>query len=389
MMNSLSILLFASFPLACFGWNSCPQSVPTISVVSRCPANAKEWMSAAENKNCDALKKHQNCSEDGSFVYHCVLNTEATQLIEVCSPPWYMAGYCARFSISEKRLINDPRMDCTKYMLPCPRRFLSNESYKYQTCYAGIDKTTTLHCDKKEATITTLITLLAVFGAVIISLMICLFLWKKIYPKAKPTTGNEDPHMKESQKTDGEGKAKTSFGLDNEDPLQQPFLNKNGVRSEDEAQKPGTSEEHRPPVKDIGSLRKILSKYLEIPCLWIVDKDTGIFYNDETEIEFSKQKYSFLIGNENRALKTKSIDRTGCSHMTDLDELFGLMKNKLPNNPKEKIVCSRCELRLDIEESLQMCDLSKDEDTFFGVVRTKNKLTKDMCDFDLSNTDSD
>lgn len=65
------------------------------------------------------------------------------------------------------------------------------------------------------------------------------------------------------------------------------------------------------------------------------------------------------------------------------------MKNKLPNNPKEKIVCSRCELRLDIEESLQMCDLSKDEDTFFGVVRTKNKLTKDMCDFDLSNTDSD
>ena len=64
------------------------------------------------------------------------------------------------------------------------------------------------------------------------------------------------------------------------------------------------------------------------------------------------------------------------------------MKNNLPNNPREKIVCSRCKHQLDIEDSLRMCNLSQDEDRFFEVVRAKNKQTKGMIENDLSDTDS-
>ena len=83
---------FFCFYKKCLGWTPCPQSVPTVSVVSRCPSTEKEWISAAGKKNCRALRKSQNCSEDGNFVYHCVLSQEATELMEVCAPIWYMAG---------------------------------------------------------------------------------------------------------------------------------------------------------------------------------------------------------------------------------------------------------------------------------------------------------
>lgn len=39
-------------------------------------------------------------------------------------------GYCARYSIVDQKMINDPRLDCTKFDPPCPIRFQSNESYK-------------------------------------------------------------------------------------------------------------------------------------------------------------------------------------------------------------------------------------------------------------------
>ena len=70
----------------------CPQSIPTVSYVSRCPTNAEEWKSAAARKDCRALGMNQNCSDDGSFVYHCVLSEDGTKLMEVCAKIWYMSG---------------------------------------------------------------------------------------------------------------------------------------------------------------------------------------------------------------------------------------------------------------------------------------------------------
>lgn len=43
---------------------------------------------------------------------------------------FFFLGYCARFSEVNKRIINDPGLDCTKFDPPCPARFPSNESYK-------------------------------------------------------------------------------------------------------------------------------------------------------------------------------------------------------------------------------------------------------------------
>ena len=73
-------------------WQGCPQSIPTVSYVSRCPADAEEWKTAAAKKDCRALGMNQSCSDDDSFVYHCVLSGDGTKLMEVCAPVWYMSG---------------------------------------------------------------------------------------------------------------------------------------------------------------------------------------------------------------------------------------------------------------------------------------------------------
>ena len=86
--------LLTFFPQS-LGWKACPQSIPTVSYVSRCPANAEEWKSAAAKKDCKAVGMNQSCSDDGSFAYHCVLNEEGTKLMEVCAPVWYMSGSCS------------------------------------------------------------------------------------------------------------------------------------------------------------------------------------------------------------------------------------------------------------------------------------------------------
>lgn len=70
----------------------CPESTPTISIVSSCPSNVIEWMSAAKRKRCSYLGKIQSCTKTDTFVYHCVLNKQATLLLEVCAPVHFMSG---------------------------------------------------------------------------------------------------------------------------------------------------------------------------------------------------------------------------------------------------------------------------------------------------------
>lgn len=78
----------------------CPESVPTVSFVSRCPSNAKEWKSASFRKRCNDVGKIQKCTKAENFVYHCILNEEATALLEVCAPLYFMSGeYNHSFSV--------------------------------------------------------------------------------------------------------------------------------------------------------------------------------------------------------------------------------------------------------------------------------------------------
>lgn len=85
----------------------CPESVPTVSVVPRCPSNAKEWVSAAKQKNCNELGRIQTCTNPAKFVYHCVLNKQATQLLEVCAPTWFLTGKYKHFPYIMNSIINN------------------------------------------------------------------------------------------------------------------------------------------------------------------------------------------------------------------------------------------------------------------------------------------
>lgn len=134
-MFQLRIIVLVCLNFLSSALNLCPESISTVSIVSHCPNSASEWTSAAIRKSCEDMGKVQTCTKSDNFAYHCVLNKEATMLIEVCAPVHFMNGYCARFSEVDKRILNDPGLDCTKFNPPCPPRFPSNESYKYQTCY--------------------------------------------------------------------------------------------------------------------------------------------------------------------------------------------------------------------------------------------------------------
>ncbi|XP_078327240.1 uncharacterized protein LOC111126852 isoform X2 [Crassostrea virginica] len=390
----LRSLLFASFNLACLGWTSCPQSVPTVSVVSRCPSTEKEWISAAERKNCSALRKSQNCSEDGNFVYHCVLNQEATELMEVCAPIWYMAGYCARFSIADKRLINDPRMDCTDFVSPCPRRFPSNESYKYQMCYHKIYEANTSINDRPRMDVKTiaLVCLLAIFGTTTVVLIILLFLGYKKYvvrviPPCKRTDENEDG-------THATPLLLTQFIVkETRDPDDQDNKSKRKI-SETKTDLKSTAGKSGDPSMDIGNLRQIMSKAFNISCIWIVDAELGIFFDDETMIESLTKQYTFLFGYERRPLEredensdteidiiSKKEITTGkckmpCGHYSAPDTLFNWIKQFLSGYTEDDIRCpdQACAQKWDINQIIRQCIMSPDEEKFFKENLEKAKM---------------
>lgn len=65
----------------------CNESTSTVKVVDRCPTTESEFKKAAERKNCTAIPN--TCK---SFYYHCVLDTYATKLVEVCAPMLLIVG---------------------------------------------------------------------------------------------------------------------------------------------------------------------------------------------------------------------------------------------------------------------------------------------------------
>lgn len=111
----------------------CPASVPTVSVVSKCPTNKTEWDQAASRKKCSHMSA--KCG-DKSPVYHCLLNQWGNETVEVCASTWYMSGFCAIYNTDEMKVIDDFERDCTKLSEEtCPSRYISSEAYMYQKCY--------------------------------------------------------------------------------------------------------------------------------------------------------------------------------------------------------------------------------------------------------------
>ncbi|XP_078310507.1 uncharacterized protein LOC144618419 [Crassostrea virginica] len=89
-VTSMALLLLL-FPSLAEG-NLCPQSLPTIHKVERCPLSASEWALAATKKRCDTLASVQICSKPEKFAYHCLVNEKKNGLVEVCAPVWVLTG---------------------------------------------------------------------------------------------------------------------------------------------------------------------------------------------------------------------------------------------------------------------------------------------------------
>nr|XP_022303309.1 uncharacterized protein LOC111110939 [Crassostrea virginica] len=424
-MDILSVFLIASsLPFVSLRWQGCPQSIPTVSYVSRCPADAEEWKTAAAKKDCRALGMNQSCSDDDSFVYHCVLSGDGTKLMEVCAPVWYMSGYCARFSISFKRIVNNPDLDCTAFDTPCPSRFPSDESFKYQMCYKDVRDTmvhdymdkigygsnntigmpSVIYVEKEQANNPALIAFLAVFIIIALCLLILLIYGKRLKNMICPR--DEDAKQKENLpdsilETDALMDERLNVNEVIKVPLtDKPPIDTGSKRNEDskdltEIVSLSKSIQERVSLKDvenIGDLREKLCTKLDYPIelLWIVHEETGTIYKDDYPINAStKATYTLMLGNKKRAdisngdgrkfkksYRSQVKCRMDCTHMTDAETLLQLIRDTLPETEYSELKCPLCSEVWKEQQLIEKCKMSDDERLFFDRVLEVNRKTK-------------
>lgn len=158
---------------------SCPISRATVQVVDDCPDTEDKWKEAAARKNCEAYASQ--CDEPDRLLYHCVINTDISQTLEVCAYAQNIVlGHCTEYS-SIGNLIQ-PHLDtnCLLFTVKrCPQFYRSDEAYKYPGCY-NLTKTanstteipdTLLSTFKNEDRIGTPLGL--IIPIIIISVLIC------------------------------------------------------------------------------------------------------------------------------------------------------------------------------------------------------------------------
>lgn len=68
----------------------CPFSIPTVSVVKKCPKEKTEWETAREKKQCHWIP--QNCTVAEKFQYHCLPTDTSGTFVEVCIPTIQIVG---------------------------------------------------------------------------------------------------------------------------------------------------------------------------------------------------------------------------------------------------------------------------------------------------------
>lgn len=111
----------------------CPLSQEFIQYVDQCPRNSLEWNARSAEYNCSSV--NQTCIQNDMFVYHCVLNSNGTMLMEVCAPLKYIHGQkCAEFN-SRGNIVQENSCNCSKAIVPCPKVYRSTDAFKYQSCY--------------------------------------------------------------------------------------------------------------------------------------------------------------------------------------------------------------------------------------------------------------
>lgn len=124
----------------------CSASLQTIKTVDRCPRNSLEWDERAALFNCSSIK--QSCVSTDMFLYHCVLDTFGTELIEMCAVYKFIYGRkCAEFD-RKGSIVQENVYNCSNSRVSCPNVYKSTDAYKYQSCYDGVEQ-------RKEITKTT------------------------------------------------------------------------------------------------------------------------------------------------------------------------------------------------------------------------------------------
>lgn len=116
----------------------CPLSLELTQKVIQCPRNVHEWNVRAKIFNCSSI--NQTCVGTDMFQYHCVLNSNGTELLETCAPIKYIYGQkCAEFDAKGK-IIQESSYNCSNAIVPCPLVYNSAEVFKYQSCYEEVPK---------------------------------------------------------------------------------------------------------------------------------------------------------------------------------------------------------------------------------------------------------
>lgn len=381
-MSMLYIIVSVSFTTISLALNMCPESISTVSIVNRCPANATAWVSAAKRKSCKDLGQLQRCTTADDFVYHCVLNRDATMLLEVCAPTHLMSGYCARFSEVEKRIIIDTGLDCTKFDPPCSSSFLSNESYKYQMCYrnagvnikgCGVSHEKNVHVTTAIVTFTIIILLLLIIIGVAYKFKMIKFFCRK---NSGEQTGIRERNCERTKPLLKKRNGDLSAGTKGK------FCNLSGDVTVSCSLKG---------LKTISALRDKLATKLGLPrgFLFLVDRKSGQIFADETDI---RKPFKLMIGNQNRMkyhidddesddnedgddtktdvirnqlIRTSKGNKMSCGHFTVPDTLFDYTIDKLQGNLHAGLNCPRCDEFWSIYELVVYCNMSEDEKNFF------------------------
>lgn len=118
------------------GAMSCPLSRKTVVRVNRCPRNQFEWNYREKRFNCSSF--NQSCVNKNMFTYHCAMNEEVNELLELCAPTKFIHGQkCVEYNFLGS-IIQESIIDCSNTTVPCPDVYQSTEAFKYQSCYDAV-----------------------------------------------------------------------------------------------------------------------------------------------------------------------------------------------------------------------------------------------------------
>lgn len=119
----------------------CLESIPTISVVNRCPKDISEWIRSKSRKQCHLV--NQNCTTLEGFEYHCLPDRYHERFMEVCAPKQnIVGGHCPFYDEEENSVDMNLYQSCKEHTTPCPDLYNSNVAYRYQECYTDALKST-------------------------------------------------------------------------------------------------------------------------------------------------------------------------------------------------------------------------------------------------------